>query len=191
MRFLMRIFKLNIRSQKGFSLAELMVAVSVAGLTTVSVANVYVNGQRSYIYLQGNSKNMQIARSNIDVLSKEIRTTIDIESAYDDSLSVSADFDGDGNTETINYYYDSAYGYIARSTGGATKNLGEGIINSAEQPVFQYYDQDGNLITDQGQYNQAKMMKINLYVDNDPNSVPNRPINVSTNIQLRNLHERR
>lgn len=190
-KFFKKFLKFNIGTEKGWSLTELMVTVTILGLTSTAAANVYINGQRSYIYLQGNTKNIQIARSGIDVLARQVRTTIQITSATSNSMSFEGDFDGDGDINVINFTLNTGTHTISRTIDGLTSQLSEGIINTTAQPMFIYYDQDDNQITEPSLYIQAKKLKITLYVDDNINEVPNRPIELSTNIQLRNLHERR
>lgn len=179
-------FRRIIRSRKGLALSELMVATAIFSLVTLAVTNVYVNGQQSYFFLEGSAENMQEVRFSIEQLSKDLRTTVEITSASGTTVTFSADPDGDGDTDTVTYTKSGSN--LNRQVNSTTKTLASGLVNSDSQPVFKYYDQDGAALTDG---TQAKLVEMDLRIDKNSQRSPFRSTQITTRIQLRNLHERR
>lgn len=176
------------RNKKGLALSELMVATAIFSLVTLAVTNVYVNGQQSYFFLEGSAENMQESRYAIDQLSRDLRSTVQITSASGTSITFTADPDGDGDTDTVTYTRTN--GNLTRQVNTTTKTLATGIVNATDgsQPIFKYYDQNGVLVTDG---TQAKLIEMDLRIDKNSQKSPLRSTQITTRIQLRNLHERR
>lgn len=187
----MRICEIDLRSQKGFSLTELLVASVILSMVVIAAMNVYTNGQNAYNYLQGRVDNIQAARLGIDYLSRETRAALQINAATDNSLTFTGDYDGNGTSNNMAYTYNSSNKTLIRTLDGVTKVISNGVINTVSQPVFVYYDQDDIQITNPSNYIQARMIKIYLYVDANTNDKPSRAILLTTKIEFRNLHERR
>ncbi len=182
-----------IKNKKGLALSELMVATAVLSVLVVSIGNVYGNGQQSYFYIEGSTANMQEARHAIEQVSRDLRTTIQITSATGGQFVFDGDYNGDGTIESITYAIVSKSGggfTLNRTIGTSTKIVGDGLVNMTTEPVFKYYDQDGNVITN-GTETDAKLVEVDLKIDKEANKSPNRSTTVTTKIQLRNLHERR
>ncbi len=180
-----------IKNKKGLALSELMVATAVLSVLVVSIGNVYGNGQQSYFYIEGSVANMQEARHAVEQVSRDLRTTIQITSATGEQFAFDGDYNGDGTIESISYAKVSKSGggfTLNRTIGTSTKVVGDGLVNSASEPVFTYYDQEGNVITNGAD---AKLVEVDLKIDMEANKSPNRSTTVTTKIQLRNLHERR
>jgi type II secretory pathway component PulJ len=187
---LLSIIRPLLKSQKGWSAVELLVASAMTALLTISIGSIYVNGQKSFMFLQDNLDNLQSARQACNILAKEIRTTIKVTTATDNSYAFSGDFDGNGVTNTMSYTYNSGNHTLTRTLDSKTTTISSGIVNTTSQPVFNYYDQDDVIITNPLNYTSAKEVEITLYVDNNPDKSPSQPVKLNTSIQLRNLHER-
>ena len=180
----------RLKNTKGLALSELMIATAVLSFLITGVGNVYVNGQQSFFYIEGSAENMQEARYGAEQISRDLRSTIQITSGSADQFVFDGDYDGDGTTESITYSkVTSSSGFqIDRTIGGVTKTVAEGVVNSASEPVFKYYDQEGVAQTDG---TLATLVELELKVDKEPDKSPNRSTTITTKIQLRNMHERR
>lgn len=174
------------KNKKGLALSELMVATTILSMALVAVGNVYMNGQQSYYFIEGSAKNVQEVRLAADQITRDIRTTIQITSATATSLTVTGDYNGDGTSDTISFVVTA--GILNRTVNSSSKQVASGIVNTYSQPVFKYYDQDGNSATDG---TQAKLIELDLRIDKDTQRSPSRSTQLVTKIQLRNLHERR
>ena len=178
------------RDMKGLTLVELMVAVAILSLVSIAVSSLYLNSQKSYYYLQGSAQNMQEARYAIDVLSRDLRTAVSISVAGEDNVTFVGDYDGNGTTETISYSRSGVN--ISRTIGAqAAKTIASGIVNSVSlnsEQIFKYYNQSGSITADLAQ---VKLIEVEVMIDKDTGSVPSRSTQVTSRIQLRNLHERR
>ncbi len=176
-----------IKNNKGFSLVELTVASAIMLAITVSIGNVFTNGQQSYFYLEGSARNLQEARLASDQASRDIRTTTAISTAGNNSFVFSGDFDGNGTTESITYAKSGVN--FNRTIGTVTRTIATGLVNNETfEPVFRYFDQDGAVTTITAS---VRLVEIDFRIDNDPTRSPSRSTRITTRIQLRNLHERR
>jgi prepilin-type N-terminal cleavage/methylation domain-containing protein len=130
-----------------------------------------------------------------------------IQVATDSSITVEMNKDGssvigDATNEVVTYVYDSANQYITRSTncGGNMPFLGDmpgdpravRVINTAEVPVFQYFNAQGTQIASSGLpagIQNIARIGITLWVeteDVDPNSGQRRRMVYSTSVIPRN-----
>lgn len=182
-----------LKKNAGFALTEIMVATAILTVILLSITSVFLNGQKSYFYVEGSTKNLQEARYSAEQLSRDLRSAISITSASSNSITFIGDYDGDNSSETINY--TKSLSSLTRTIGSSYKEVATGITNSESesksQPVFSYYDQDGTEVTDLiNNLDDIKLVVIDLWIDLDTSKSPTRSTQITTSIQLRNLHER-
>ncbi|TET53432.1 MAG: hypothetical protein E3J54_04255 [Actinobacteria bacterium] len=197
-KLLKRLYKNN----QGIALSEIMVATAILSVLVVGIANIFISGQQSFYYVEGFTKNMQEVRFASDQVSRDLRSTIEVLAASETMFEFNGDYDGDGTSDRLKY--DLVSGTLNRNllnSDGSTRSTlaaAQGVINSASQPLFKYYDQDGNEVADTNpsdgipdDLSLIKLVEFNISVDKDTSKSPNRGTNIYTRVQLRNLHERR
>jgi type II secretory pathway pseudopilin PulG len=180
----------TLKSNRGWSVTELMVATALMSLLMAALGAIYTNGQKSFMFLENNLENMQTARRSSNILARDIRSTISITSATSSSFVFSGDFDGDGTSNDMAFNYNSGTHTLTRTVDSKTTTVSSGVVNDEAHPFFEYYDQDNNKITDPANYTLAKEVAVTVYVDNSSTAFPIEPIKLRTSVQLRNLHER-
>jgi len=178
------------RNNKGLTLVELMVAVAILSLISIAVTSIYLNSQKSYYFIQGSAQNMQESRYAVDVLSRDLRSAVSISVAGEDNVTFTGDYDGNGTTETISFSRSGTS--LSRTIGTLpAKTIASGILNSASlnsEQIFKYYNQSGLITTD---LTQIKLIEVYVKIDKDTTRAPLRSTQITSRIQLRNLHERR
>ena len=148
--------------ERGFTLVELLIAMTLGLIVLSSLASVFVSQRKTYDAQEQVAEMVQGARAAMDMISSELKMA-----GYDPTgadfvgvpysatqLQILADIDddagtgsGDGDTgdphENIIYTYDSANKQIDRNTGGGAQPFAENI----QAFTFQYYDKDLNTTT--------------------------------------------
>ncbi|KKP97456.1 MAG: hypothetical protein US25_C0002G0001 [Candidatus Moranbacteria bacterium GW2011_GWE1_36_7] len=109
-----KITKKNLKlKKKGFSLVEVLVAVSIFAFTSVLIAGVFSGFLKNSIEAKKNQKNMESARYALDLMAKTLRTSV-ASSIADEEIHV---FD---NTQKrcVIYKYDNANKKMLTGTSG-------------------------------------------------------------------------
>lgn len=79
--------KLKLRSQTGFSLIEMMIALTVGTFLVLGVSQIYINNKRSFLFQQGQTGNRNNAQLTLQVLDRQLaRTGFRAEIRYQGSL---------------------------------------------------------------------------------------------------------
>jgi len=132
-------------TEKGFTLLELLVSMTIALVVMAAVYSTYSTQQRSYIKQDQLAGVQQNIRAALYIMTKDIRmagydptylTTpkrnlFGITVAQTNTLTVTADLDEDGNAtdanETMVYSLD-AHNDLIRNAGGGDQTLAENIV---------------------------------------------------------------
>ena len=134
------------RAQRGLSLIELMVVITLLGAFFGMVYESVIVGLRS-VRSAGSQEDvrLQLART-LDFLTREVSVAGNVDNAEDQRLQFDADVDGNGTTENdINYQVVS--GDLQRTYNGTTVTL----IGDLQTLDFNYTDATGaNLSTPVG-----------------------------------------
>ncbi len=125
-------------------------------------------------------------------------------SANDNDLVVYGDYDKDGKTERLHFYKDgtnmmmgvrepsSGFPVTYDSGDGTTQIIASGIMNTAADPIFRYYDQSytgsESSLSTPATIAQVRMVCIFLMINIDPNNAPDN-IQTETFVGLRNLND--
>lgn len=138
----------------GFSLADLMVGLTLVGLLAAAVFGVYQVSQNSYLFGTSRAEVQDNARVVLNRMATEIR-----EAGYDptfsgnfpiltnlasEDMTFTADLDGDGvldANETVRYYRNAADNTLHRSAGGVDQPL----IGGAQALTLTYLDSGNNV----------------------------------------------
>lgn len=67
--------KLKLRSQAGFSLIEMMIALTVGTFLVLGVSQIYISNKRSFLFQQGQTGNRNNAQLTFQVLDRQLART--------------------------------------------------------------------------------------------------------------------
>jgi len=111
---------------RGFTLVEMMVAVAVGCLLLAALATIYVFSMRSFAAMANYSDLNNKSRYASDIISRDIRSALNVVSATTSQL-VLKEPDDTTVTTTVTYTYDDVKGELSRTKNGETKVLLSGI----------------------------------------------------------------
>lgn len=188
------------KNQPGYSLIEIIVAISIFLLVFILGANFIIRGFRSITFGSEQETAIQNARRAMENLAKDIREAKSSEKG-DYPLSVTeeqnfiwyGDVDNDGVTEKIKYLLLSdILQRIVVEPGaenlynglGATTTIAQ-YVNNQTEPIFAYYDANNN---ETDIINDIRLINIRLKINVTPEQAP-LDYYLDTDIQLRNLKD--
>ena len=175
----------KLRNVTGFTLTELMVAMSIgmgvlAAVTTTFMAQArYYNAQEQINAMQQN------ARGALDVITRELKMagyrpnggTFDGVTYGTSQLMIQSDLDSNGSisisstaNEQITYAYDSSNNQITRKRGAGTAEV---LADSISAFTFSYYDGSGASTTTSANVRQVKVAITARTAKPDPNYTTN------------------
>lgn len=198
---------------KGMTIIEMLVAITIfviaiEGFTLLFVKSWKINaysfemGQSSFTVSRGLDRMVSLLR--------KVRQADDgsypIKLAQDNELTVFCDFDNDGITERLHFYFQDGK-IIMGSTkpantvpktypneDQATEIIAANIVNDSSVPVFYYYnknypgDQTGNPVPTPASVSDIRLIKIFLKININPNRAPDN-IEMQSFAELRNLND--
>ena len=137
------------RDESGFTIVEVLVAVSVFAIVSIGFYQVMFSGVRGSDTTRDVARISEEARLGLNRLIRDTREARAIFSADSDSYEIEVDYNADGNIdygqfERIRYTYNSADGTITLAaydgTGyGPEEVLVRGVsLLNANRPVFDY-----------------------------------------------------
>ena len=193
-------------SREGFTLVEMVVALSLSLVTVSAVYSLYVSELRAQYVREDRLEMQQQARVVIDVISREllmagydpqgVNNDVDLSNdflgiTYDpDRLIIKADLNGNGviadANESITFVYDAKTHTLRRNTGGGNQPFGENF----ESFLVEYFDQRGNPTVDSASIQQVKITVTARTEAPDHKYVPNsgyRTITLQSRLTPRNL----
>jgi four helix bundle protein len=199
-------FKIRDSSKNGFTLLEMLVAISIFSIMMLAIIVFFV-----YIYRQQADDIVRINRTDIagraiEEMSSEMRKmnraengSFALESAQSQTLIFYSDVDNDSLTERIEYSLNGTD--LERKLiepGGSLDYSGEevitvvasGIVNGAEA-VFKYYGQDYTGSEDplEEPVNVTEVRLISISLDINTDEGLSGPLHIETKVQPRNLKD--
>jgi prepilin-type N-terminal cleavage/methylation domain-containing protein len=200
---------MNISNQKGLSLAEVVIVIAIAGAIFMAVFNFGTSIFSFNSEAQRNLSAQTDARRVLKVMVRELREVspasngaYPLVAASATSVTFYANIDGDNLKERIRYFVEGSdikKGVIKPSGSPLVYNpaneeiitLVKGINNGAA-PVFEYFDAsfdgDGSPLALPIQITQVRLVKISLFINQDPNKFSS-PVIVESQVFLRNLKD--
>ncbi len=200
----------NFHKQKGFSLVEILVAVSIFTVASIAIT---LFARDIFFFnnaLQGGFSLEQEGRKVLQPIVGEIRAasisslgSYPIESAGTSSIVFFSDTDGDGIKERVRYFLLDRVIYRGqiKPTGSPlvysgineiVTTLVSDVENSALTPVFSYYDTNyagtSSSLTMPVNILNIRMVKISFLIDKNGSKLP-APTTVSTQVSFRNLKD--
>ncbi|MBI4708842.1 MAG: prepilin-type N-terminal cleavage/methylation domain-containing protein [Candidatus Portnoybacteria bacterium] len=198
------------KSQKGFSLIELMIVmfIFVLGISVLFSLVVYSYRGHAYVFQQATAINE--ARRGVETMVKEIREaktgedgSYAIDQAGDFEFVFYSDIDSDDSVERIRYFLDGSdfkKGVVEPSgdppeyvlAGETFSVLSYYVRNGITTPVFSYYNGDwpqdtvNNPLPTLTRLTDTKLMHVFLKINVDPARPPDN-FELESDTQIRNL----
>lgn len=175
--------KKHLMNRRGLTLTEVMVGISLAAIASAVVFSVFLSTQNAYYDSRDISASQSELRLVANMIGSELRAAgsdplesvnAGIFSACSDSLSFSADLNGDGVIDSVNepaeqvaYVFDSADGELFRVTGAGAALL----MSNVNAFSIQYFAADGTELTPApltpAQLGQLRTIQLNFDVKGD------------------------
>ncbi|MBI4281684.1 prepilin-type N-terminal cleavage/methylation domain-containing protein [Candidatus Uhrbacteria bacterium] len=187
---------------KGFSLIEIIIAVTIASLITIVLGEMIIQGYRNYRVTAEQTTYIALARRTQDTIVRELRDAI-VSDAGDypliraeaNRLEFYSDVDRDSARERVRYWREN--NLLKR---GLTEPTGDpAVYRDADEtvrtitqyltgtdPVFRYYKSDGTELTSPLDLTSVTLVGVNFTIDAAPGELP-RGTTVNTTVQLRNV----
>lgn len=197
------------KSQRGFTLVELVVTAGIVAVIGVSVA-AFQRDIFSYSFSTRQSLDAQYdANKVVRTMVTEIRSMSEssagaypIANAATSSLTFYTDFDGDSEKEKIRYFLQNGTlkrGVIQPSaslpaTYNGTEQISEMVHyvrNATTSPIFRYYDGEYDPLQEMSyplNNTNIRHIKIEVIIDEDVNRLPG-PMTAASQVTIRNLRE--
>ncbi len=192
------------RNGSGFTLIETVAVISMTALIFAAVSWAIVSFYRANAFIIQQSFAINNARKGVEKMVKEIREatysdtgSYPIVSASSSEFIFYSDIDKDNKVERIRYTFNGT-----NLEKGEIKSSGDPLVydpvnekvsvaseyirNSAQQPVFSYFDSQGNEVVNLSNVSDISLVKIKLVVNIVPGRAPEEFTLYST-AQIRNL----
>ncbi len=187
------------KTSDGFTIAEMVIVISLVALVSIIFANFFSDNFKSYLQLQQTTVTINTLNSSSQRIARVIRGMTTITDASDYTLSGFAYFTPrDDTLSKVRYYFDtpsnsikvgvtpasgSAPNYNYNIADEVVTTVAEGVVDT--KPIFQYRDSSGNnaeFTTET--YKDIKSINIDLMSTPIPGK--NVPLEISTSVTLRN-----
>jgi prepilin-type N-terminal cleavage/methylation domain-containing protein len=192
--------------QKGFTLVETLVAISIFTILILATCFSIVYLYRVSAFDIQQAQAIDSARRGVDIMVREIReaTYADtgaylIESAQNQSFIFYSDIDWDQNIERIRYFLDGKILKKGETEATGTPRMYDSknekisilseYVQNGSQPIFSYFDKNNNQLTDLSKVGDITLVKVNLIINVDPKRPPS-DFTLISNAQIRNLKEK-
>ncbi|MBX4195888.1 type II secretion system GspH family protein [Candidatus Parcubacteria bacterium] len=196
---------------KGFTIVEVLFSISIVAAVSWTV----INFAKNVLGLNQSASQSLTAqlegRKTIKSIVSEVRTAIPsatgaytIESAATGTLTFFADIDGDGRSERIHYFADTATktlkrGVVISSGNPSSYNLGTEIVTtlandllSTSTPIFEYFDSSyagtSTPLAVPVDVSRIRLIRVTIFIEKDPNRTP-LPMKLTSEVMLRNLKD--
>ena len=183
-------------NQRGFTLAEVLVATAVIGLVMAGVFLVQRGGQQAYLLGSGRVEAQQNARVALDLISRELRPARSITSV---SGNTGITFVDQSGATTIRYCWSSS---ATSCSDGGQRNFLNRVVDGTTTPViggvqtftltsYSVYDVSSGTYTTTTNAAQIRVIKISLVTETEGSAAAGSPgdqhATLESTVQLRNL----
>lgn len=204
---------MKLKNKKGLTIVETIVAIAIFTIGIEGFTLLFAKSWKSNSYIFEMGQTAFAVSQGVNKLSGYIRKArqaddgaYPIKSADDNDFVVFSDFDKDGVTERLHFYYSGGKIFmgVTDPTGGfpktypagdqQTQTIAENIVNDAGTSVFYYYnkdypgDQANNPLSTPADVSIIRLVKVYLEININPNHSPDN-IHQQTFIELRNLND--
>jgi len=195
---------------KGISLIETIVTLSIFSVASVLVANFVIQAYKANLFANDQAEAINHARTGIDTMVKELREAspgdngaYPIATAESQNLIFYGDIDLDEVVEKVRYTLEGTNlikgvtkpaGFPAVYSGTETTTIISKYVRNDTEPIFYYYNGDyptdviNNPLAEPININQVRLIKSYLRIDLNPSRAPTNFILIA-NSQLRNLKD--
>lgn len=198
-------------SKNGFTLLELLVAIGIFVLISLSAAWFVIHGFRYnkiiWDQLLTQSEGRKVLQQVVDAVRKAEESSIggySIATAQDYELIVYANMDEDGYKERVRFWLDGTTlkrGIIKpsgnplqyQSSAEAVVEIAHSVVNIARNtPLFLYYNQDydgsGAPLSQPVATGEIRVVRVQMELEENPDESPV-PLYVSSLVSIRNLKD--
>ncbi len=123
------------RRNRGFSLAETMIAVSVSTFFLAGVSSSYIFMLKSSLGAGNYYEMNQQSRRCLEQFSRDVRMTADVISVDPSNITIEVEL-SDGSTEVIDYIYESSNKRLLRETPTTSRV----VLKDLESFSFSFYN---------------------------------------------------
>lgn len=196
--------------KKGFTLIEVSVAIGIFAMVMIILMDFIIQNYKSWEEANRIVEAQKNGQGAIQIMIKELRNVAEasetgsfpLESCQNQSVTFYSDVDSNSKIEKVRYFIESnefKKGVIAPSGNPIEYNPTNEIISpiaryvsNGNEPAFYYYDENyngaGSPLSNPIDVTKAKLIKIFLKVNVDPNRPPSDFI-LESYVNLRNLKE--
>lgn len=190
--------------RKGLSLIEMIVTVGVVSVVMVGIVAVFSISWKSQRYQFDLARASLTASRGVANVVKQVRQAQQGEdgsylfvSGDEFDIVFFGDVDYDDTIEKVHYYLSGGVLYrgvrepsgtpLTYASGdGVTTAVASNVVNIVSEPVFEYYDGSGSVLSTPVSASDVRMVRVRLFIDVDPyvSPLPVRAESIST---MRNL----
>jgi hypothetical protein len=175
---------IKVSFRKGMTMMEVIVMIAVFSIIMVAVTALLASSWRNHNFIMNTNSASITANQGTSKVVDIIRTArvgdngaYPIQSAQDFDLVLFSDIDKDGVTEKIHCYIDDeklklgisnpiGFPLSYPASDEETRVIARRIVNNSSEPIFHYYNNTNNIISNPGaNISQIKMVEINLVVE--------------------------
>ncbi|MBD3282031.1 MAG: prepilin-type N-terminal cleavage/methylation domain-containing protein [Candidatus Portnoybacteria bacterium] len=188
---------------KGFTLIEVVIAISISLLLFLTVSGFVYYFYRTTGYNLNQIAAINSARKGMEIMVREIREAtysdngaFPIQEIATQSFTFFSDIDKDDNIERVRYFLDGSLlkKGVLQATGDPLQYLEENeeikilsrYVRNSNSAIFTYYDESNNVISDLSDLSSVNLVQLELVINTDANRPPEE-FSLISNAQLRNL----
>lgn len=185
-------------SKHGYSLIELMVVAPIIVIASLIAFTIIFRGNQAYQYSVAQADASLVLTNSLDRISRVLRSTNVLIAASNNDLTVESYFSPRDSVPDHARYYISgdkllvdvtpasgtAPNYTYQASDMRTITLAQ-VKNTASQPLFRYYDQNGTLLSTPPTLSAVTEIEITVSVNPKPIILKTDQTS-STRVQLRN-----
>lgn len=197
----------------GMTLIEMIMAIAVFVIGIEGFTLLFIKTWKTNSYALELGQSSLAASQGVNRMADYIRRarqgdngSYPVVSGQDNELTIYCDYDKDGVTERLHFYKigQDIFMGITHPTqtipktypsgDQESKKLATNVVNDESATVFEYYDKDypldnsNNPIDTPILVSQARLVKIYLEVDTDPNRLPE-SVKIRSFVEMRNLND--
>lgn len=163
--------KKHFKGEDGLTFVELVIAVAIAAVITLSLVNVFSSSDKAYRYSFSQSQNAMAAQNALSSIVSELKYIDGLTVPASNTSSTTADYTISGTPGKI-YRDASSKGIVIERNGSISKRLAEGLIQAV---TFQRSDSS------------TKPEKITINISVNSNVPDSQALTASTTVVLLNL----
>lgn len=192
-------------TKKGMSLLELLISIFILSVVMFGMSAFFAYLWKAKAQDVSRGQSIITASNSVNKMIHNIRKSAQAESgAYmldsgdDFDFVFYSDIDNDDNLERIHYYLDGS----TLKMGTAEPILGTNptypvgdqeiveiafdVVNDlSTEPIFTYYDNNGNVMTTPVNVYSVKSVKVSVFVNTDPGNIDD--VEINSTVALRNV----